>query len=151
MISDDPISPHDALEQFSTANSYAGAIVSFSGKVRIDKHSGDETQTLLLQAYEPVTSTAIEDKRQESLKRWALDDAFIAHRTGEILPGETIVFVATAAKHRRDAFLAADFLMDYLKTEAFFWKKEIGQKRSKWIEPKASDYDDAKRWKQKDN
>jgi len=114
VISDAPIFPHESLEQFSKVNEYAGAIVSFSGKVRIDKHSGDETQALFLQAYDPITRTDIENKRLESLTRWDLDDALIQHRTGEILPGETIVFVATAAKHRRDAFLAADFLMDYL-------------------------------------
>ena len=68
------------------------------------------------------------------------------HRVGEILPGETIVFVATASTHRRAAFEAADFLMDYLKTEAVFWKKESTDQTDSWIEPRADDYADAERW-----
>lgn len=64
-------------------------------------------------------------------------------------PSETIVFVAAASKHRRDAFEATDFLMDYLKTEAFFWKKEVYENGEKWIEPRAQDYSDAKRWDEK--
>ena len=145
MVSEEPILAEQCLKHFSDANLHSWAIVSFSGNVRTDKHVGGK-QALFLQAHEPLTSDNIEGKRQESLKRWNLDDAYIQHRIGHILPGETIVFVATAAKHRRDAFLAADFLMDYLKTKAFFWKKEIGETRSRWIEPKASDYHDAKRW-----
>lgn len=147
MVNEDLIFAEQSLKNFSHTNKYSGAIVSFSGNVRIDKHNGG-TQALYLQAHEPITSTQIEQKRLESIKRWGLDDASIQHRIGHMFPGETIVFVATASKHRRDAFLAADFLMDYLKTEAFFWKKEVGQTQSKWIEPKDSDYRDAKRWSQ---
>ena len=146
MITDAPISEHDALKLFSENNTYAGAIVSFSGKVRIDKQKESETQALILESYEPITSREIESKRLESLERWNLDDALIIHRIGKMTPGETIVFVAAAAKHRRAAFQAADFLMDYLKTEAFFWKKEITSDGANWIEPKEIDYQDAQRW-----
>lgn len=146
MVTEEPFFEGESLQEFSRKNAYSGAIVSFSGKVRIDKHEGEDTQALYLEAYEPITSAQIEKKRAECIKRWRLDDAFIRHRTGQMNPGETIVFVVTAAKHRRDAFLAADFLMDYLKTEAFFWKKEISGSGSKWIEPKHTDYHDAKRW-----
>ena len=147
MIGTQAISASEALEAFSSANPTAGAIVSFTGKVREDKSDKDVTQTLHLEAYEPLTSQKIEDKRQESLKRWDLEDATVLHRIGDIPVGETIVFVATAAKHRRDAFEAADFLMDYLKTEAFFWKKDIGTHHSQWIEPRSQDYEDAARWR----
>ena len=146
MVSEDIIIPELYLQRFRTKNEFSGAIVSFSGNVRIDKHDIGSTQALYLQAHEPITSTKIEQARQKALKRWELDDALISHRIGYMNPGETIVFVATATAHRRDAFLAADFLMDYLKTEAFFWKKEISQSGSKWIEPKETDYRDAKRW-----
>ena len=78
--------------------------------------------------------------------RWSLDDLQVLHRIGEIPVGDTIVFVAAASKHRREAFEAVDFLMDYLKTEAIFWKKEITMNDSKWIEPREKDYLDAKRW-----
>jgi len=146
MISEEPISPAQSLEAFTAQNLAAGAIVSFSGHVRKDQTQDSETQTLYLQAYEPITSQKIEEKRLESLQRWGLEDALIRHRIGNIAVGETIVFVATAAKHRRDAFEAADYLMDYLKTEAFFWKKEIGTSGSTWIEPRVEDYQDAMRW-----
>lgn len=145
MVSEESISAGQSLEDFSKANSLSGAIVSFSGQVRRDAHDGG-TQALYLQAYEPVTREMIEKKRLETIERWGLDDAYIRHRTGHMKPADTIVFVATAAKHRRDAFLAADFLMDYLKTEAFFWKKEIGTTGAKWVEPTDADYCDAKRW-----
>jgi len=136
MVSEQPIFPDECLKTFSSENEFSGAIVSFSGKVRNDKNDGG-TEALVLQAYEPITSSEIEQKRLEALKRWPLEDALIRHRIGKMAPGETIVFVATAAKHRRDAFLAADFLMDYLKIRAT---------SEKWIEPKESDYQDAQRW-----
>jgi len=144
-VSEAPIFPDQILKFFSEKNFGSGGIVSFSGHVRVDAQHGG-TRALYLQAHEPLTSQKILNKRQEALSRWDLDDAYIAHRIGEMLPGEAIVFVVTAAKHRRDAFLAADFLMDYLKTDAFFWKKEIGQTGERWIEPRQADYEDASRW-----
>ena len=145
LISETPILTDQALKHFTEANPEAGAIISFSGHVRADKDNGG-TQALFLQAYEPMTQNMIEKKRQDALRQWGLNDALILHRTGHMTPGDAIVFVATAAAHRRDAFEAADYLMDYLKTEAFFWKKEIGKTGAKWVEPKETDYQDAKRW-----
>lgn len=145
MISTDIIFADQCLKAFSQKNSQSGAIVSFSGNVRPDKNGGG-TKALFLQAHPTLTQLKIEEKRKQCLSRWALDDVYVQHRIGEIPLGDTIVFVATAAKHRRDAFQAADYLMDYLKTEAFFWKKEIGHTESRWIEPREIDYQDAKRW-----
>jgi molybdopterin synthase catalytic subunit len=133
------------MAQFRDSNPDAGAILSFTGNVRDDKNDG-KTCALILQAYEPVTSQGIAEAIKTAQTRWKVTDITVRHRIGRMTPGETIVFVAAAAKHRRDAFLATDYLMDYLKTEAFFWKKEVFENSEKWIEPRAQDYDDAKRW-----
>ena len=148
MITSESLFPDALLAQFTAANPRAGAVVSFSGNVRVDKDDG-QTCALILEAYEPVTSNGIAEAMSEAHSRWALDDVMVRHRIGRMTPSETIVFVAVASKHRRDAFAATDFLMDYLKTEAFFWKKEVYKNGEKWIEPRAQDYSDAKRWDKK--
>jgi len=145
MVTDEPLMPDALLAAFTAATPRSGAVVSFSGNVRVDKDDG-QTCALILEAYEPVTSNGIAEAVQAAHSRWQLDDVMVRHRIGRMNPGETIVFVAAASKHRRDAFAATDFLMDYLKTEAFFWKKEVYENGEKWIEPRAQDYSDAKRW-----
>ena len=150
MISDAPINPAEQLARFTTKNAQAGAIVSFSGHVRTDEIDGEPTQALVLQAYEPLTAAGITDAIKTAYARFNVDDICVRHRIGHMAPSDTIVFVACASRHRRDAFLAADFLMDYLKTEAFFWKKEIGHDSEKWIEPRNADYQDAQRWRSPD-
>ncbi|MEP6343614.1 MAG: molybdenum cofactor biosynthesis protein MoaE [Maricaulaceae bacterium] len=148
MVTSDPLFPDALLAQVTADNPHSGAVVSFSGNVRMDKDDGN-TCALILEAYHPVTSNGIAEAINTARSRWELDDVMVRHRTGSMKPGETIVFVAAAAKHRRDAFAATDFLMDYLKTEAFFWKKEVYENSEKWIEPRAQDYSDAKRWDKK--
>lgn len=142
---DQPFDPADALRQFNTAIGGAGAVVSFTGHVR-PQANGAEVKTLFLQAYSPLTENGIEQAIASAKTRWPLSAVRIIHRIGEMQPGATIVFVAAASAHRRAAFEAADFLMDYLKTEAVFWKKEIGAGGSVWIEPRAEDYQDSARW-----
>ena len=78
--------------------------------------------------------------------RFSLDDLLILHRVGRIAPGEPVVFVATAARHRREAFEACDYLMDYLKSKAPFWKKEHGPDGARWVEPRPQDHADLDRW-----
>ena len=148
MVTHEPLMPDALLAAFTSANPRSGAVVSFSGNVRVDKDDG-QTCALILEAYEPVTSNGIAEAVQAAQSRWELDDVMVRHRIGRMNPGETIVIVAAASKHRRDAFAATDFLMDYLKTEAFFWKKEVFEKGEKWIEPRTQDYRDAKRWDKK--
>ena len=133
------------LKSFESKAFGAGAIVSFSGLVRADA-SGGVVDTLFLQAYSPMTENGIEAAIREAQDRWPISDACVVHRVGEMAVGETIVFVATASSHRRDAFESADYLMDYLKTRAVFWKRERTDQGEKWIEPRAEDYSDAKRW-----
>lgn len=144
-ISSDVIDAGTTLSNFESQMISAGAIVSFSGQVR-PKAGSSDVKALHLQAYEPMTTNGIESAAREVQNRWPLDGVIIKHRIGEIAVGETIVFVATASAHRRAAFEAADFLMDYLKTEAVFWKKELTEQGEDWIEPRKEDYRDRNRW-----
>ena len=93
-----------------------------------------------------VAGAMIGGYAEEARARFGLSDALVVHRYGRIAPGEPIVFVAASAEHRRAALDAVEFLMDRLKTEAPFWKKEHGPDGERWIEPRASDYADAARW-----
>jgi molybdopterin synthase catalytic subunit len=138
--------PFDAgalLSAFSEGRRETGAVVSFTGIARAEAGS---VETLELEAYPGFTDTAIEAMAAEAMARFSLQDVLVVHRTGRIGPGEPIVFVATAAAHRREAFQAADRLMDYLKSRAPFWKKSHGPDGARWIEPRAEDYEDAARW-----
>ncbi|WP_084421290.1 molybdenum cofactor biosynthesis protein MoaE [Henriciella litoralis] len=145
-LTDLPFSPSDALASFQARAEGAGAIVSFIGLVR-DRASDKTVSTLHLQAYSPMTERGMQNALDAALTRWPLTAAQIIHRTGDMAPAEPIVFVATASAHRRAAFEAADFLMDYLKTEAVFWKKEVTSDGERWIEPRTQDYRDNARWK----
>lgn len=146
----EPIDAAALLSAFEESISASGGIVTFSGQVRPETDAGS-VKSLFLQSYSPMTENGIKDAVADANRRWPLEACWVAHRTGQILPGETIVFVATASRHRRAAFEAADFVMDYLKTEAVFWKKEETATGQKWIEPRGQDYQDAARWTEKDN
>jgi len=147
-LRDNQIDAAAALGRFETEaakNQQTGAIVSFTGQVRGCARTG-RVRSLFLQAYSPMTEQGIEQAVRQAEARWPLQAVHILHRTGLMAPGDTIVFVATASAHRRAAFEAADYLMDYLKTEAIFWKREDTITGSKWIEPRPQDHLDAARW-----
>jgi molybdopterin synthase catalytic subunit len=93
-----------------------------------------------------MTERAIAAIVEEARDRWSLSDALVIHRHGSLRAGDTIMMVATSSKHRADAFAAADFLMDYLKSRAPFWKKEVTAKGEDWVESKAEDEDALTRW-----
>jgi molybdopterin synthase catalytic subunit len=133
------------LTAFSRGRADAGGVASFTGIAR-DATAGAAVTVLELDAYPGFTEPAIEAMEADARARFPVQDLLIVHRHGPIQPGEAIVFVAAAAVHRRAAFEAADYLMDRLKTEAPFWKKETGPGGERWIEPRPSDYDDARRW-----
>lgn len=141
----EPFEPGAELTAFSLRAVGAGGIVSFSGHVRPEA-KGEAVSALCLDAHPTLTLKGMEQAASEARNRWPLIDAEVIHRHGEIGPGEAIVFVATASVHRRAAFEAADFLMDYLKTKAVFWKKETGRDGHRWIEPREEDYADVVRW-----
>lgn len=144
-VSDAPIDAGAALTDFQKTSATSGGIVSFTGNVRGASAKGAVT-TLHLQSYSPLTEHGIESAVKAARARWPLDHIAILHRVGDMAPGDTIVFVAAASAHRRAAFEAADYLMDYLKTEAAFWKKETTHDGAAWIEPRAEDYQDNARW-----
>jgi molybdopterin synthase catalytic subunit len=142
-LTEAPFDPGALLAGFAQGRRETGAVVSFTGLARSE---GDDVSALELEAYPGFTEAAIEAMAREAEDRFGLQDVLVVHRVGRIAPGEAIVFVATAAVHRRAAFEAADQLMDYLKSRAPFWKKEHGAAGERWIEPRAEDYEDAARW-----
>jgi molybdopterin synthase catalytic subunit len=122
-----------------------GAIASFTGKVRKE---GDLT-ALTLEHYPGMTEREIARIVDDAQKRWPLLGVTVIHRVGRFLPGEKIVLVAVAAQHRSAAFQACEFLMDYLKTKAPFWKQEERGGKVQWVEAKLSDDKAAERWRDK--
>ena len=139
----EPFDPGALLTGFCQGRDATGAVVSFTGIAR--REAGAVT-ALELEAYPGFTDAEITRIGQAASARFSLHDLLIVHRVGPIAPGEAIVFVATAAAHRREAFEAADHLMDYLKSRAPFWKKEHGPDGARWVEPTDRDRSDAARW-----
>lgn len=137
-----PFEPSDELASFTATCEEAGGIVSFLGQVR----AGQGVEALELRHYGPLTLPAMQDLGARIAGRWDLDGLLILHRSGTLLPGEPIVLVAAAARHRRDAFAAADFAMDHLKSESWFWKRERTGGVWRWIEPREQDFEDIARW-----
>lgn len=121
----------------------AGAVVSFTGLVRDESGS---LSGMEIEHYPGMTEKAIAGIAEEAVRRWALVDALVIHRFGKLAPGEAIMMVATAAPHRADAFAAAEYLMDYLKSRAPFWKKELSADGATWVAAKEADEDALKRW-----
>lgn len=131
------------LTGFSADRRDVGAVVSFTGIVRDD--SGD-LERLEIEHYPAMTASAIEAMVAEATQRWKLQDALVIHRHGALAVGEVIMMVATAARHRKDAFEAAEYLMDYLKSRAPFWKKEVAKGGASWVAAKDDDEDALSRW-----
>lgn len=133
------------LAAFSADRTTSGAIVSFTGLVR-DHHDGERILAMTLEHYPGMTERELARIEAEAKARWPLDDCLIIHRHGRMLPGEPIVLVATASAHRAAAFDACAFLMDWLKTQAPFWKLEETPKGERWVEARDSDDEAAERW-----
>ncbi len=123
-----------------------GASVTFIGYVR-DLNLDDDIQTLKLEHYPGMTEKALAEIVAEAVTRWKLTGAAVIHRVGELRPSDRIVLVAVTSAHRGDAFAACEFIMDYLKTRAPFWKKEqLKDGSSRWVEARSSDDEAAQRW-----
>ena len=136
------------LNQLRLANPSAGALVSFVGQVR-DINDGDLVNTLILEHYPGMTESALSAIEMEASARWDIIDSLIIHRVGTLKPLEQIVLVAVLSAHRTEAFKACEFIMDYLKTQAPFWKKEITPTGERWLDAKLSDDAAVLRWKNK--
>lgn len=124
-----------------------GALVSFVGQVR-DINDGSSVNTLTLEHYPEMTEKALLKIEAEAKSRWDLIDTCIIHRVGTLQAQDQIVLVLVASSHRGDAFSACEFMMDYLKTSAPFWKKEATSKGERWVEAKLSDDVAKERWQQ---
>ena len=129
--------------RFSRDLKGAGAVVTFSGLVR---DNGGQLTAMEIEHYPGMTEKAVSAIMDEAVARWGLADALVIHRYGVLRSGEPIMMVATAASHRADAFAAAEFLMDYLKSRAPFWKKEISANGADWVAAKDSDEAALTRW-----
>ncbi len=144
--------PFDAgveLDAMRVGKPQVGAIASFVGIVRdLNDVGGDEAVVgaLTLEHYPGMTERSLEAICVEAATRWSLVDTVVVHRHGRLLPTDPIVFVATSSSHRADAFDACRFVMDYLKTEAPFWKKEATAAGDRWVESRDSDVAAARRW-----
>ncbi|MBF9032782.1 molybdenum cofactor biosynthesis protein MoaE [Rhodobacterales bacterium HKCCE2091] len=143
-VQEAPFAMGAELDAFAAEAGGAGAVVSFSGLVR-DIASGD-LEAMEIEHYPGMTEKALTAIRDEAMARFSLTAAMILHRHGRMAPGEPIMMVATAAPHRADAFAAAEFLMDYLKSRAPFWKKEIAASGTGWVAAKDEDEAALDRW-----
>jgi len=135
--------PGAELNAFRAGRLASGAVASFLG---IARGEAGQPVALELEAYPGFTETEIARIIETAVDRFGLQDARVIHRIGPIPPGEPIVLVLTCSPHRREAFEACDYLMDYLKSRAPFWKKEYGPDGARWVEPTARDRSDLERW-----
>jgi molybdopterin synthase catalytic subunit len=126
-------------------NRGVGAIASFIGTVR-DLNEGAGVAAMTLEHYPGMTERALEDICAQARQRWDIFDTTVVHRYGDLEPGDQIVLVVVTSAHRAEAFAACEFIMDYLKTQAPFWKKERTPGGERWVEARASDDDAAARW-----
>ena len=138
--------PSVCLQQFVERIGDEGAVVSFTGRARGHAKDGAGIEALVLESYRGVTLSSMQQIVADTHAKFPISASHVIHRAGRISPEESIVFVATASRHRRAAFEAADYLMDRLKTEAVFWKREEHANGSTWIEPTDADQSDAARW-----
>ena len=142
----EPFEPATLLADFTREHSSAGGVVSFLGQVRDGAGDGDAVEALELRHFGPLTLPGMEALGERIEERWELEGLLIVHRTGMMRPGDPIVLVAAASRHRREAFAAADFAMDHLKSESWFWKRELSGGQWRWIEPREADFEDLARW-----
>ena len=138
------LSEQSCTKDSTESSAENGALVTFTGMVRDLAEA--PVNAMFLEHYPGMTERALEDIIHKARARWSLGNIHIVHRVGMLYPGDPIVFIGVSSGHRHEAFEACQFLMDYLKTEAPFWKKEFTPNGEQWIEAKCSDAEAAKRW-----
>lgn len=131
-------------QAFASGHSKMGAIVTFTGVVR--DTGTEKLEAMEIEHYPGMTEGAIEKIASQAAERWNLGDVLVIHRHGTLVPGDMIMMVATASRHRKDAFEAAEFLMDYLKSRAPFWKREITGEGASWVDAREEDEAALTRW-----
>jgi molybdopterin synthase catalytic subunit len=143
IVQKEPINRNFVFETLARENK-TGAIVTFNGYVR-DINSG--VKKMFIEQYPGVTERAIKKIQEHAQQKWNINDSIVIHRVGELLLNDEIVLVAVSGEHRTETFRAAEFIIDYLKTEAPFWKKEFFENHAKWVQAKDSDIKELKKWK----
>lgn len=144
VVQESPFDLGAETARFASNLSQSGAVVTFTGIVR--DLTGGGLETMEIEHYPGMTEAALTAIATEALDRWSLEDALVIHRHGKLVAQDLIMMVATAARHRKDAFEAAEFLMDYLKSRAPFWKKEISANGAVWVAAKDEDEVALDRW-----
>ena len=134
------------IAAMTRSNPTIGAVASFVGMVRAS-NDGSGVSAMTLEHYPGMTESALEDIVTQARTRWDVFDALVVHRYGRLEPGDQIVLVVVVGAHRGEAFAACEFIMDFLKTEAPFWKKEETPLGSRWVDSREADDHAAKRWK----
>ncbi len=145
-VQSDPFDVAAELALLKANKRMVGATAIFVGSVR-ERSDGQQLSSLTLEHYPGMTEQALSEIEQDARNRWPVHDTVIIHRSGTMHPGEDIVLVIVTSEHRQAAFAACEFLMDYLKTRAPFWKLETGEAGANWVEAKSSDDQAAARWK----
>ena len=133
------------LESLTRGRTDVGAVASFTGLVRASSE-GSAVSAMTLEHYPGMTERALEEICREAHGRWDLIDTLVIHRVGSLAPGDRIVLVGVSSAHRGEAFAACEFIMDYLKTRAPFWKREDTPAGARWVEARESDEEAARGW-----
>jgi len=145
-LDQEPFDPAAELEALMDSALGDGAVASFVGVARAEARDGGTIGRLVLEHHPRLTLRSLDAIAEEGARRFGASHVRVVHRFGAIAAGEPIVFAGAACRHRRAAFEAVDYLMDRLKTEAVFWKREEGPSASVWVEPTQGDYADRSRW-----
>jgi len=135
----------DEVALLEKDNASDGAVVTFTGRVR-DRNEGKDVSSLTLEHYPGMTEKSLAKIIRTTKERWRIGRVKVIHRVGELFIGDQIVFVGVTSKHRQDAFAANEFIMDYLKVQAPFWKKESTEQGNNWLAAKTSDENKAAKW-----
>ena len=150
-VQSEAFDPGKEMSAFCANNSESGGVATFVGQMRDfrgpDRAAGTTVTAMTLEHYSGMAEQQLSSIVTEATSRWPVDDVLVVHRYGDLKPGDPIVLVAAASAHRDPAFDACRFLMDWLKTQAPFWKKEVSADGANWVEAKASDDVSAARWK----
>ncbi|MGD8912782.1 MAG: molybdopterin synthase catalytic subunit MoaE [Candidatus Thiodiazotropha sp.] len=148
-IQADPFDPNQEVDRLRGSDPSIGALVTFIGLMR-DINEGDKVEGLTLEHYPGMTEHALQQIVDEASSRWNIQGCRVVHRVGALLPTDPIVLVAVASQHRKEAFLACEFIIDYLKTRAPFWKKERTAQGERWVDARESDDAASLRWQRSD-
>ncbi|MCU7804803.1 MAG: molybdopterin synthase catalytic subunit MoaE [Candidatus Thiodiazotropha sp. (ex Lucinoma borealis)] len=141
----EPFDPNHEVDLLRDNDPSIGAVVTFIGLMR-DINEGDKVSRLFLEHYPGMTERALQEIVDDANSRWELQHCRVVHRVGDLRPTDPIVLVAVASLHRKEAFMACEFIIDYLKTKAPFWKKELTPDGERWVDARESDDKATQRW-----